>query len=86
MHGKIVEIAHVRRLFGYRRVHDLLRPPFPGIHHKLEYQLYSQANLAVRKRKKVRRAVTERAPLQRATKVNEVWSMNFVSHRWAGGA
>lgn len=25
LHEKIVEIAHVRRRFGYRRIHDLLR-------------------------------------------------------------
>ena len=29
LHEKIVEIAHVRRRFGYRRIHDLLRPQFP---------------------------------------------------------
>lgn len=28
--GQIVEIAHARRRFGYRRIHDLLRPDFPG--------------------------------------------------------
>lgn len=28
--GRIVEMAHVRRRFGYRRIHDLLRPEFPG--------------------------------------------------------
>jgi putative transposase len=28
---RIVEIAHARRRFGYRRVHDLLRVDFPGI-------------------------------------------------------
>ena len=53
--GRIVEIAHVRRRFGYRRIHDLLRPQFPGVNHKRVYRLYSDANLAVRKRKKVRR-------------------------------
>lgn len=26
--AKIIEIAHVRRRFGYRRIHDLLRPEF----------------------------------------------------------
>ena len=31
---KIVEIAHARRRFGYRRVHDLLRVDFPGVNHK----------------------------------------------------
>jgi len=39
---KIVEIAHVRRRFGYRRIHDLLRPQFPGVNHKRVYRLYRQ--------------------------------------------
>jgi putative transposase len=29
-HGKIIDIAQARRRFGYRRIHDLLRPEFPG--------------------------------------------------------
>jgi putative transposase len=49
LHEKIVEIAHVRRRFGYRRIHDLLRPQFPGVNHKRVYRLYRQANLAVRR-------------------------------------
>ena len=83
--AKIVEIAHARRRFGYRRVHDLLRPEFPGVNHKRVYRLYSAANLAVRKRKKVKRPVAERTPLNIATKVNEVWSMDFVSDSLANG-
>lgn len=82
---KIVEIAQVRRRFGYRRIHDLLRPDFPGVNHKRVYRLYSQAQLAVRKRKKVRRAASERVPLTVATHVNEVWSMDFVSNSLASG-
>ena len=38
--AKIVEIAQVRRRFGYRRIHDLLRPEFPGVNHKWVYRLY----------------------------------------------
>ncbi|XHS79314.1 IS3 family transposase [Burkholderiaceae bacterium UC74_6] len=83
--AKIVEIAQVRRRFGYRRIHDLLRPQFPGVNHKRVYRLYSQAQLAVRKRKKVRRAASERVPLTVATRVNEVWSMDFVSDSLANG-
>jgi putative transposase len=79
LHEKIVEIAHVRRRFGYRRIHDLLRPEFPGVNHKRVYRLYGEANLAVRKRKKGKRPVNERVPLQLARTVNEVWSMDFVS-------
>ena len=83
--AKIVEIAQVRRRFGYRRIHDLLRPEFPGVNHKRVYRLYSQAQLAVRKRKKVRRAASERVPLTVASRVNEVWSMDFVSDSLANG-
>ena len=85
LHEKIVEIAHVRRRFGYRRIHDLLRPHFPGVNHKRVYRLYRQANLAVRRRKKGKRPVNERVPLQLARTVNEVWSMDFVSDSLAGG-
>jgi putative transposase len=83
--AKIVEIAHQRRRFGYRRVHDLLRPHFPGVNHKRVYRIYSDANLAVRKRKKVRRPAGERMPLNIATRINEVWSMDFVSDSLANG-
>jgi putative transposase len=83
--GKIVEIAYARRRFGYRRVHDLLRPEYPGINHKRIYRLYSVADLAVRKRKKAKRPSSERVPLQLATTVNEVWSMDFVSDSLANG-
>ncbi|MET3443619.1 hypothetical protein ABIC94_004425 [Variovorax paradoxus] len=83
--SKIVEIAHARRRFGYRRIHDMLRPHFPGVNHKRICRLYSAANLAVRKRKKVRRPANERVPLQLATTVNEVWSMDFVSDSLSTG-
>ncbi|WP_404947955.1 IS3 family transposase [Rubrivivax sp. JA1026] len=81
--ARIVEIAHVRRRFG--RIHDLLRPEFPGVNHKRVWRLYAAANLAVRKRKKVRRPPAERVPLQAARSVNEVWSMDFVSDSMANG-
>ncbi|WP_373423322.1 IS3 family transposase [Variovorax paradoxus] len=83
--SKIVEIAHARRRFGYRRIHDMLRPNFPGVNHKRVYRLYSAANLAVRKRKKAKRPISERVPLQLATTVNEVWSMDFVSDSLSTG-
>ena len=81
----IIDIAQVRRRFGYRRIHDLLRPEFPDVNHKRVYRLYSVANLAVRKRKKSKRPMNERVPLQLAQRVNEVWSMDFVSDSLANG-
>lgn len=83
--AKFVEIAQVRRRFGYRRIHDLLRPRFPGVNHKRAFRLYSQTQPAVRKRKKIRRAAGERVPLTVASRVNGVWSMDFVSDSLANG-
>jgi putative transposase len=83
--GKIIEIAQVRRRFGYRRIHDLLRPEFPGVNHKRVYRLYTEANLTVRKRRKAKRPLSERVPLQLAKSINEVWSMDFVSDSLANG-
>ena len=81
----IVDIAQARRRFGYRRIHDLLRPEFPNVNHKRVYRLYSAAKLAVKKRRKAKRPVTERMPLQIASRVNEVWSMDFVSDSLVNG-
>lgn len=82
---RIVDIAHQRRRFGYRRVHDLLRRDFPGVNHKRVYRLYREANLAVRKRKKSKRPLNERVPLQLTKAVNKVWSMDFVSDSLSNG-
>lgn len=77
--ARIVALAQVRRRFGYRRLHDLLRPEFPAVNHKKVYRLYREANLAVRRRKKAKPTPGERQRLQAATAPNAVWSMDFVS-------
>src|SRR5690606_6761757 len=77
--ARIIELAQVRRRFGYRRLHDRLRPEFPAVNHKKVYRLYREANLAVRRRKKARRPVSARLPLLPADAPNAVWSMDFVS-------
>jgi putative transposase len=83
--GKIVELAHVRRRFGYRRIHDLLRPAYPEINHKRVYRLYTAADLTVRKRRKAKRPSNERQPLLAASALNEVWSMDFVADSLVNG-
>ena len=83
--ARIIELAQVRRRFGYRRLHDLLRPEYPTVNHKKVYRLYREANLAVRRRKKVRRPPAERQALSAAAAPNAVWSMDFVSDALANG-
>ena len=83
--ARIIEIAQVRRRFGYRRIHDLLRPTFPGVNHKKVYRLYSNADLAVKRRRKAKRPSNDRQPLRVAQRLNEVWSMDFVSDSLVNG-
>lgn len=77
---RIIELAHQRRRFGYSRIHDLLRAEGCQVNHKRVWQLlYSEASLAVRRRKKKsKRPVSERATLFQSTRPNEVWSIDFV--------
>ena len=83
--GQIIELAQVRRRFGYRRLHDLLRPAYPAVNHKRIYRLYTEAQLTVRKRRKAKRPSGERQPLQAAHTINEVWSMDFVADSLVNG-
>jgi len=83
--GQIIELAHLRRRFGYRRIHDLLRPSFPDVNHKRVYRLYTEAKLSVRRRRKGKRPSHERQPLGPAQNINEVWSMDFVADSLANG-
>jgi putative transposase len=78
LRSKIVEIAHTRRRWGYRMIHDVLRLQFPGINHKRVYRIYTAEGLSIRKRKKAKR-IGVRVPLVAALAVNQTWSMDFVS-------
>lgn len=64
------EIAHARRRFGYRRIYDMLCSSLPRREPHKVYRHYSAANLAVRKRKKIKRPANERVPLQLVGTVN----------------
>lgn len=76
---RIVELAHERRRFGYRRIGDLLRAAGTKINYKRVYRLYKLADLSVRKRRGKQRLKLERGPLHECQDINEVWSMDFVS-------
>ena len=47
---EFVVVAHQRRRWGYRMIHDVLRPKYPGINHKRIYRLYTAEGLFIRKR------------------------------------
>ena len=43
----IVQTAHARRRWGYRMIHDVLRPQYPGINHKRVYRIYTAEGLSI---------------------------------------
>lgn len=75
---RLVELAHERRRFGYRRLHILLGREGIKANHKRVYRLYSEAGLAVRKRKRRKGIMVERQCLELPGGPNQVWSMDFV--------
>jgi putative transposase len=82
---KLRELAMVRRRFGYRRLHALLRREGVAINHKRVYRIYVEEKLWVRKRNRKRRVAIPRAPMLAPEKVNQVWSVDFVSDALASG-
>ena len=83
--ARIVDLAHVRRRFGYRRIHDLLRREGVKANHKRVYRLYREASLSVRKRRRRKLVMADRQALHVPSAPNEVWSIDFVMDSLANG-
>lgn len=82
---RMKEMAALKRRYGYRRIHILLRREGWQTNHKRVWRLYSQAGLSVRKRRRKRIAPAERVVRPVATAPNQSWSMDFVSDGLAYG-
>jgi transposase InsO family protein len=85
LRGRLRELAHQRRRFGYRRLHILLLRDGVKVNRKRTQRLYTEEGLTVRKRKSRRRAVGVRAPLPVIAQPNERWSLDFVHDQLVGG-
>ena len=82
---RLKELAAVRRRFGYRRLHLLLRREGFAVNHKKLYRIYREERLVVRKRGDRKRALGIRAPIALPGGRNERWSLDFVSDALADG-
>lgn len=83
--ARLVELAGERRRFGYRRLHALVRREGVQANHKRIYRRYTDAGLSVNRRKRRHGVAVERQALERPTRHNQVWSMDFVSDALANG-
>ena len=63
LRARLRSLAHVRRRFGYRRLHVLLRREGFTVNHKRLFRLYREERLMVRRRGGRKRALGTRAPM-----------------------
>ena len=77
MRTRLKELAAVRRRFGYRRLHVLLRREGWEVNHKKVYRIYTEERLQVRRRRRKRISRTERRPMIAVNAVNQRWSIDF---------
>ena len=82
---EIKAIALDRPRFGYRRIHVIMKKKGLKMNHKKLYRLYKEMGLKVRKRGSRRRAIGPRLTKIKATEVNQVWGLDFMSDRLADG-
>lgn len=82
---QIVALAQRHRRYGAPMIHLKLRQAGLMVNHKRVERLYRLEQLQVRRRRRKKIPVTERQPLVRPDRANEVWSMDFVFDRVATG-
>jgi putative transposase len=82
---RLREIAAVRRRFGYRRLHILLRREGLAPNHKKLRRLYAEERLQVRRRGGRKRALGTRAPLALPQGPNQRWSLDFLHDQLSDG-
>lgn len=82
---KVKAIALDRPRFGYRRIPILLRKQGDKINHKKLFRLYQEMGLKVRRRGSRKRALGIRIGERKASKINEIGSLDFMADRLADG-
>ncbi len=84
LRARLRALAEERVRWGYRRLHVLLRREGVQANHKAVYRLYREEGLAVRRRKRKRVSVARR-PMVLPRRINERWSVDYMSDVLRGG-
>ena len=82
---RMVDLAHERRRFGYRRLHVILKSEGLVVNRKKTQRIYREEGLKVRRRYARRRAIGTRAPIPVANRPNARWSLDFVYDQFVCG-
>ena len=82
---RILKLAHRYRRYGAGMIYLKLRQAGLHVNHKRVDRLYALEKLQIKRRRRKKVPVGDRQPLLRPETANEVWSMDFVFDRVAGG-
>lgn len=82
---RIVALAQRHRRYGAGMIYLKLRQAGQCVNHKRVERLYGLEKLQIKRRRRKKVPLCERQPLIRPGAPNEVWSMDFVFDRVAGG-
>ena len=75
---RLIELAAERRRFGYRRLWALLNREM-RVNHKKVYRIYCEEGLKIRRRPRRSRHPLPRHKIRLPERLNERWSMDFMS-------
>jgi putative transposase len=85
LRAKLLELAAIRRRFGYRRLHVLIKREGMQVNHKKLRRLYGEEGLQVRRRRGRKRALGTRSPMALPQGPNQRWSLDFLSDALTDG-
>ena len=83
--SRLRELAEQRRKFGAPRLHTRLLREGYQINHKRTERLYREEGLSLRLKKRKKRTSHLRVVLDRPERINQHWSMDFVSDNLFSG-
>jgi transposase InsO family protein len=86
LRAQIIALAHRHLRYGAEMIYLKLRQGSQLVNHKRVERLYTEEGLQVRRRKRKKVPVSDRQPLVRPQKADQLWSMDFVFDRTAEGS
>jgi putative transposase len=83
---RLKELAMRKKEYGYRRIYILLKKEGYRINHKKVYRIYVKNDLSKRRKSKKKQHIVRcRRPLEKATRPNQRWAMDFMADSCSNG-
>lgn len=83
--SRMIELCERHRRFGCPRIHWFLQKESLVKNYKKTERIYNLLGLQLKNRKRKKKSNVIRMPLPKATKENQIWSMDFIHDRLESG-